>query len=241
MRDLRTPALALLLTFTTLGVGRGADDPRAILDAAIKAHGGDRLARTQKQIRTVKGTLVLETGKVPLGAEFTMQLPDRTRATFDLEPGGRKLHMLLVLNGKQGWGVSAGVVRDLTPGELDDLREDSYDAWVETLWPLRDKAFRLMPLPETKINDRPAVGIKVAREGHGDVALFFDKQSHLLVRRARAGKSAKESVYSDFKEFDGLKLPTHVVETKDGKKTTELTITGYRFPERLDESLFAKP
>ena len=130
---------------------------------------------------------------------------------------------------------------------LKELREENYAHWLTTLLPLKkETSLKLTPLPETKVNGKPAVGVKVSAEGRPDVSLYFDKKSHLLVKSERktmeAGESIlKEDIYSTYKEFDGVRLPTKIERWSGGKKISEITTAGYHFPRKLDESTFAKP
>ena len=53
---------------------------------------------------------------------------------------------------------------------------------------LEDKTFELSPMGETKIEDRPARGVRVVMKGQPDVSLFFAKDSGLLVKVDRRGQ-----------------------------------------------------
>jgi hypothetical protein len=239
--------VALLFVLASAGFGRAADaDPRALVDQAIRAHGGNRLAKAQTAVRELKGSMMLGTGEVPFTAEMATQLPEKLRATFDVDAGGQKLQMILVVNGNRGWRSAGGAVADLTPLELAELREEAYISWVETLLPLRDTAFQLAALPEVKVDGKPALGVKVSRQGYVDLELYFDKDSHLLVKVARKTREAgravtKERVFAEPKAFDGLRLPSKVQDFTDGRKVAEATVTGYKFPSKVDDNQFAKP
>jgi hypothetical protein len=64
-----------------------------------------------------------------------------------------------------------------------EAKEQAHAGWVATLAPLKDaKRFTLATLGEIKVEDKPALGVKVSRQGPRDVDLYFDKRSGLLVR-----------------------------------------------------------
>jgi len=240
--------LALLLA---AAVPLRADDRAAalaVVEEAIKAHGGaEALAKTQTVVRKLAGQMTVAGKDVLFAEEYTAQLPDRWRVEAELRPGDQKLRILIVVNGDKGWQSTGGPVTEMTPERLKEVREDGYARWLSTLLPLKkDSSFELALLPEQKVNDEPAVGVKVSRKGHGDVALYFDKKTRLLVKVARqveeAGQSlAGDAVYSGYKDFDGVKLPTRVVQSLDGKKKVEITEAAYKFPRKIDEATFAKP
>ena len=53
--------------------------------------------------------------------------------------------------------------------------------YLSQVLPLTDKTYPLTGAGEAKVNDRPAVGVKVTARGHRDVTLYFDKESGLLL------------------------------------------------------------
>jgi hypothetical protein len=225
----------------------GPETARGLLDQAIQAHGGaDQLVRARQLIRSAQGEITYAGSTVPFRGEVHLHFPDQARFTFDLGPEGQKLSMVFVINRDKGWQAGSGATRDLTKQELEEFREEAYAIGVTTLLPLRNKSFELTLLPETRIGDNPAVGLKVSSKGHADVKLYFDKRTHLLVkaeRRAREGglDVDKETFFSEPKDFDGPKLPARIVEFSGGKKTADVRITAYRFPARVDENAFSKP
>ncbi len=51
----------------------------------------------------------------------------------------------------------------------------------------------------------------------------------------------KEYLFSEPREFEGITRATKQVELASGKKITELSITSFQFPGRVEENTFAKP
>ncbi len=175
--------------------------------------------------------------------EMMWNLPNQWRDAVEIE---KTLHFTMAVNGDKGWQSIGGMVSDLGPERLKELREEIYILGLETLLPLKKDGVELTPLPEIKVNGQSAVGVKAASKGHADAKLYFDAHSHLLVKIERNSDEAgvslvKEYLFGGHKEFDGVVLPTRVVETLDGKKASELTSASYKFPSKPDESAFAKP
>jgi hypothetical protein len=248
MRDFPRLALALVLVIVP-SAGR-ADEPadaQAILDRALKAHGGaEAFARTRQLIRTVSGSMSFLGKDLPFTAEETMDLPGRFRAAYELSVGGQKYPLTLVIDGNRGWRATGGMVLDLAAEELQELKEEIYVWWLATLAPLKDKSFALAPVPDAQVEGKPAAGVKVTRLGHEDVRLFFDKGSGLLVKIERRGKEmgaivAKEYLFAGHKNFDGLLLPTKYVNVTNGKKIAEVSSISYRLPNRFEDGTFSRP
>src|SRR5262249_19531577 len=146
----------------------------------------------------------------PMKDEHVMQLPDRYRMEWELEAMNQKVLLLMVINGDKGWRLAGGAVQEIGKEEMTDAREELYVIWLSTLLPVKDKEFDLAPLPAIKVNGQDAVGVKVAKKGHPDVKLYFDKSTNLLVKVERRAREAgfvvnKEDVFSEHKSFDGIK------------------------------------
>jgi len=220
----------------------------AVIDKAIKAHGGeDAMARAQIAVRSATGKMSPFGKEVPFADEIHLQLPDRFRINLVMGSGDQKARFLLVVNGDKGWQSTGGMSMELGKERLEELLEEAYVFSLTTYLPLKkDNVFELATLPEIKVNDQPAVGVKVARKGRPDVKLHFDKQSGLLVRierRAREGGVLvdKEYIYSEHKEFDGIKMATKHIENVNGRKFSDVTVSSYKFPRQADEKWFDKP
>jgi hypothetical protein len=234
-------AFGLLLLLTR--ASRAADtDCRAVIDRAIKAVGGsERLAKYQAQTWKEKGTFYGEGGAQPYTGNYAVQWPDHFR--MDIEGV-----FTLVLNGDKGSFKEGGKVQEMTKEQLAQQKESQYAGWVTTLLPLKDTAFQLSSLGESKVGNRPVIGIKVAHPGHNDIKLYFDKEKDLLLRfdyrfkEARTGKEAEMVTFGgDFKEFAGLKFPTKIDMKRDGNKFLVAEILEVKPVEKLDPSIFAKP
>jgi hypothetical protein len=157
-----------------------------------------------------------------------------------------------VVNGDKVWmkfaGQEASAVDD--KDEIAEAKEAAHAGWVATLLPLlKEKDFTFSALGEVKVEDKPAVGVRVAHKGHRDVNLFFDKDKGLLVKTETVVKDlmgggqevTQDSILSDFKEVGGAKRAMKIVINRAGKKYVEADITEMEPKEKLDDSVFAKP
>jgi hypothetical protein len=242
--------LAALVVFLGSGAPAQGDDRDTavqIVARGIRAHGGEEsLARTKHMERRAKG-LTYAFGKgVPFTTKLALDLPERFRDVIEVNAPEAKSQITRVVSGKEGWQSAFGMTAEIPKDELGELREEAYVIWLMTLVPLRDPAFQLAALPEDRVSNQSAVGVKVSHAGHGDVRLYFSKQNGRLLkveRRAREGGLAanKEYFVNDTNDFQGARLPTKQTEFLNGQKSTELTVTGYDFPTELDAKLFARP
>jgi hypothetical protein len=246
MRTTLVPLLALGLVAGPLAAA-DRDTALAVIEQAIKAHGGaDALNKAQTAVRTSSGTTSLFGKDLAFSDEMTWQLPDRFRLAIEVGTGQDKTHLTTVVNPDKGWQTTGGMVMDLGPDRLEDLRDEAYALWLTTLTPLRKEGVELTPLPDAKAGSRSAAVVKVASKGHADVRLFFDKDTGLLLKLERSAREAgvmvdKEYLYSDHKDFDGVKLPTKLQELINGKRYIDLTNISYKFPRTVNDAVFARP
>ena len=218
-------------------------DGRALVDKAIKAAGGaDKLAKHQSGTFKGKGTYYGMGDGLPFTAKYSMQLPNK----FKMEIEGV---FTLVMNGDKGWISSSGDTKEMSKEELAAQKSDHRAGYIAMLVPLKDKAFTLAMLPEAKVDDKAAVGIKVTRKDYPEVKLYFDKKTHLLVKSEFPSKVAEEKFkdvmasmyYTNYKEIDGAQVPTHLVMKRDGKLFVEADVADMKAVGKLDDSVFAKP
>jgi hypothetical protein len=233
-------AAGLVLAFS--GALR-AEEPKEIIDKAIKAAGGEeKLAKFKAHTWSAKGTYYGAGDGMPYTAEYAVQFPDKIRVEI-------KNVFTLVLNGDKGWMKMGENAEEMNADQLTEQKEQQHAGYVASLLPLKDKAYTLTALGDSKVGDRPVVGVKVSSKGHRDVNLYFDKDTNLLAKgewtvkaMEEGGKEvAQETLYSDYKDVDGAKVPMKVALNRDGKKYVESENSDVKVAEKLDDSLFGKP
>jgi hypothetical protein len=237
-------ALAATVLFAAAGPAQAEEAPAAILDRAIKAHGGEAaLTKALVCSRSETGAQGRPGKELTFTREVVRSLPGRVRWTTEVR---KRLKIIVVLNGDKGWERVGGPPVELNKQRLEELREVAYVDWVATLVPLKKAGFTLSALPEAKVDGQPVVGLKAARPGHADCNVFFFKSTGLLAkisrRVSRAGAPAdEEHFFSDYKDFGGAKLPTKERTTINGQRFRELTVTGYKFLATVPAGQFDRP
>lgn len=224
------------------------DEAQAIIERAVKAHGGfDRLSRVHADRVKNKGVLIVNGRETPFVAETTVQLPDQFRNVLQLQ-GDRKTVFVQVLNGDKVYLTIDGQPQKVDENLTTELRETMRLNQAIRLVPLlTDKAYKLEPLGEVKVEDQPCLGVKASAKGRRDVRLFFNKESGLLVKTEHglddgAGKEAvQEEYYSDFEDVKGYKRPMKVAAYRNGKKIMQAEMTDVQYLDKVDDAEFTKP
>jgi hypothetical protein len=249
MRRYLTAVAAVGLVLTAAGRAGAQDEPRAIIEKAVKAYGGaDKLARLKAGYYTGKGTLQLM-GMAFACIETThLDQPNHFRTELKLNAGGVAITTVTAFDGKTAWTQVNGNNYEVPAGVADELKMALYIARAEMLTPLiEDKAFALSPLGEAQVDGKPAIGVKIAHAKHKDLELFFDKATGLLAKIAyvaldETGQAVKvERFHSDYQIFDGLMRPTQIKALRGGKEYVMVKITEYKILDKVDPNLFMKP
>jgi len=218
---------------------------KTLVEQAVEAHGGGAaLVRTKVFIRSAKGEITSFGARASVTLELTYQAPDKGRWAYELGAGGQKV--MLAVSGDKGIRFTGGAANQMTKQEMEDVIILTHFHHVIGLVPLLDGSHELTALPEAKVGDAPALGVKVAAKGKPEIKLWFDKKTNLLVKAERPGRQGgidvtNEYFFSDFKGFDGVKLPGKELEMLNGRKIAEWIISDYKFPQRVDEAMFTKP
>lgn len=227
-------------------------DARAIIDKALKAIGGEEKATKLKAaVWTAKGKVQ----GIEFRGTWSVELPHRSRVVVQLLAGGMsEIGYVGIMNGRQGWTFEYAFNREPSNKDLKEIDPENtgpfYAGSVEGLTTLRDNAFTLSVLKDGgEVGGRPVVGVRVIREDREPVHLYFDRDSGLLVKSAvlKRDRVHFETIYSDYKDFDGLKHPTKAAckmrqrPSSEPEPFMEYEITEFKWYEKLDDKLFEKP
>jgi outer membrane lipoprotein-sorting protein len=209
-------------------------DARKAVEAGIKAAGA---SSKKNPVVTWKGK-----GKfygmgsaIDYMGTWTEQLPDKKR--MEIENA-----FTLVVNGDKGWFND----QEMSKEQLEEQKEDMYADWVMRLTPLTNKDFTLSSLGESKVGDKPVVGVKVSHKGHRDVNLYFDKNSHLLAKMEHTlkqmGNDAKfEAIITDWATINGVKVPSKMTIKRNGDVYVEGEMSDYKILDKAPDKAFEKP
>ena len=113
---------------------------------------------------------------------------------------------------------------------------------------LKNKDYELSSLGESKVQDKPTVGVRVSRKGHKDINLFFDKDNGLLLKFEHRTTDFntmqevnEERIITEYQDKDGLKEPKKAVVNRDGKKYIDVEVVEVKYLDDIDDTQFSKP
>ncbi len=208
----RAAQVGLTLVLAVGGPLSAADDPRTIIQRAVKAMGGEeklslQVAQTMKfkarDLPALPGDLTME-------GEISSHTGGKHRFEAKIKILGQTMDMAEVVDGKEGWRCQDGKWQKMSAEEIANHQASDYPEKVASLIALlRNKEFKLEMLPETVVAKKPVFSIKVTRQGKPDVSLFFEKETGLLCKFAYKRKTGNkeeqhETILSDYRELDWI-------------------------------------
>jgi hypothetical protein len=248
---MRTSVMASLLVGGLLlaaSSARAGDDAFAVLEKAIKAHGGAANLDKQHALRTKsKGTLE-GLGGLAFTEEATIQQPDQLKSVVKIEVNGMNIDINTVFNKDKGWIKVKDQLMDMDEKLVNEMKETLFSMSMGRLTNLKDKKYEVSLVGDDKVEGKEVTCILVASKGHRDIRLFFDKKTGLLAKMAHQALDAQsgqevseERIIHEYMEIDGKQVPKKVTVNRDGKKFVEAEVLEVTSVDKVDDSEFAKP
>jgi hypothetical protein len=170
----------------------------------------------------------------------------RRESEVESNEGARKF--IMVLGGDKGWMKFGDEPREMEGDMLANWKRNAYlEILPMTLVPLKGKGYKLEAAGETKVDDKPAVGVKVTGSDDKDFTIFFDKDSGLPVKVVarvagfQGNEFTQETTFKDYKDFDGIKKATKVESKRDGENFAKSEITEFKVLDKVDDKTFSEP
>ena len=229
--------------------GRAGDDKEAaaIIDKAVKAHLGKEKKSSGAYRGKNKGTLFILGQELEFTQEIALQLPGKFKETMDLTIMDKKITVKTVFDGKQGWIRAGDKDVPVTKEILEEFKSAADMIAIAQGVFVKDKSIKLSLLGEVQVNGKPALGVKVSKKGK-EINFYFDKKTGLTAkveRRTRDFMSGQEvteeRIITEYQKVSGRPAPKKVVVQRDGKKFLEAEVVETQFPEKVEDSEFAKP
>ncbi len=224
---------------------RGQDDARDVIKKSISAVGGSEKIDKYKGLRSsARGTAQMSGIAVELTSQTTIALPDRMKIVARYQALGSTFNLEQKAVGDKVTATLNGNPLPLSAAQIAEVKAAFVRTEILRLTPLlAGKDYTLKALGTSKLAGKEYVGVSVSGRGVKDLRLYFDKGTSLLSRYEVACQSGRKVVMrvatlSDYKETLGLKRPTRMVVTLDGKKIMDVTTTEEKLFEKIDEAEF---
>jgi hypothetical protein len=201
----------------------------------VKAVGGGR-ALAKIQTLTLEGTFRSDDGK---SGTYTLDTKLPNRYYSELRVGERNL--IEAYNGKSAWHQNvAGELGTLVGPEGMQL-EAAALYYNSRLLNLKKSKIALAIAGHAQVRGRDALQVEITTATGVKRQVFFDPQTHLIVKEAATvGGVEEEILYDDYGAVDGVKLP-HKIELHRGGDKYDISVTRAAINGTVGERVFDFP
>ncbi len=226
--------LAFLSVFGGVSPAKGQEAGK-ILEQYVRAAGGGR-ALSKIQTLTIEGTFNTDDGKSGTYT-FDTKLPNRYYTELLL--GDRNL--IEAYNGKSAWRRNAaGEIGTLVGPEGMQL-EAAAQVYNSRLVNPKKSKIALAFVGHAQVRGKDALQIELTTATGMKRQIFFDPQTHLIVKEAAtAGGIEEEILYDDYRTIDGVKL-AFKIELHRGSDKYDIGVTRAAINGTIGERVFDFP
>jgi len=213
---------------------RAQEEPGKIVEQYTKAAGGKALSRIQTL--SIEGTFTSDDGKT---GTYTLDTKLPNRYYSELLVGDRNL--IEAYNGKSAWHQKAdGELATLVGPEGMQL-EAAAQFYNSRLLNLKKNKITLAFVGHAQVRGRDTLQLQVTTATGVKRQVFFDPQTHLIVKEAATvGGVEEEILYDDYRTVDNVKLP-HKIELHRGNDKYDINVTRAAINGTVGERVFDFP
>jgi len=229
------PALASWLAALIAAMPAHGQDAEKIVEQYIKAQGG---AKTLSKVQTVvlEGTLTNADGKSGTYT-FDTRLPNRYYSELIIDDK----NVIEAYNGKSAWHQTpSGELNTLVGVEGAQL-EAAGLYYNSRLVNAKKNKLGLAFVGHAQVRGKDALQVEVTTPSGLKREIFFDLQTHLILKEAAAvGGIDEQIVYDDYRPVAGLKLP-YEIELHRGNDSYDIAVTRAAINATVGERVFDFP
>src|SRR5438552_8590506 len=230
-------SIALIALILTAGMhpARAQDEPGKIVEQCVKAAGGSK-ALGRIQTLTLEGTFTSDDGKT---GTYTLDTKLPNRYYSELLTGDKNLSE--AYNGKSAWHQKAdGELATLVGPEGMQL-EAAAQYYNSRLLNLKKNKITLAFVGHAQVRGRDTLQLQVTTATGVKRQVFFDPQTHLIVKdAATVGGVEEEILYDEYQTVDNVRLP-HKIELHRGNDKYDINVTRAAINGTVGERVFDFP
>ncbi len=235
MKKLVITTLAILVIASMNFVqAQSLDD---VLKKHFKAVGQDKLVAAKTYYMKAK----LSQMGMDLPMEMKMKRPNKFRVEMEMQ--GQK--MIQAFDGEKGWMIAPWISPDPQVLEGDQLKQAMEQADFEgELYNYKQKGSSVDFVGKVNADGKEAYKIKLTSKDGSVKNYFIDAKTNLIFKvKAKISAGGQEievdQLLSDYKDFDGIKMPTKM-ESKTPMGNVSITVIEFKINEKFDDSVFGQ-
>ena len=212
-----------------------AQDPQKIVDQYIKAVGGSKNLSKAKTV-TIEGTFQTPDGKT---GTYTLdtRLPNRYYSELVLGD----ISLIEAYNGKSAWHRAANGEFSTLVGADGTQLEAAGQYYNSHLVDFKKNKIGIGFAATSKVRGKDALELEITTMTGVKRHVFFDSQSHLVVKEAATiGGIEQQILYDDYRTVSGVKIP-YKIELHRGADAYDITVTRAEVNAAVGERVFDFP
>jgi hypothetical protein len=231
----RLPAILIALLLACVALPTHGQEAGKIVDQYVKAAGGGR-ALAKIQTLTLEGTFTSDDGK---SGTYTLDTKLPNRYYSELLVGEKNL--IEAYNGKSAWHQNATGELGTLVGPAGMQLEAAAQYYNSRLLNLKKSKIALAFAGHGQVRGGDALQVEITTATGVKRQVFFDPQTHLIVKEAATvGGVEEEILYDDYGTVDGVKLP-HKIELHRGNDKYDISVTRAVINGTVGERVFDFP
>src|SRR5580693_993814 len=229
--------LTLLVSFLAFSSGPAqAQDPAKIVSDYLKASGGAK-ALSKIQTLTLEGSFTNPADGKSGTYTFDTKLPNRYYSELLL---GDK-NVIAAYNGKSAWHQTAAGELATLLGQEGQQLEAASSYYNSRFLNLKKNKLALAFVGHAQVRGKDTLQIELTTATNMKRQVFFDPQTHLIVKESAAvGGINEEILYDDYRTVDNVKLP-YKIELHRGPDVYSIDVTRAAINGTIGERTFDFP
>src|ERR1700688_1480514 len=228
-------ASAAALLFLAFAASSYAQDPQKVVDQFIKAAGGSKALAKARTV-LIEGSFQSPDGKT---GTYTLNTRLPNRYYSELVAGADS--WIEAYNGKSAWHRTANGEYTTLVGAEGNQLEAAGQYYNSHLIDAKKNKIGIGFAAFSKVRGRDALEIEATTMTGVKRHVFFDPQTHLIVKEAgTVGGVDQEILYDDYRPVSGLKIP-HKIELHRGVDAYNITVTRSEVNGTVGERVFDFP
>jgi hypothetical protein len=231
-----TQASLVALSLISLPAYAQAQDPAKIVSDYLKASGGAKTL-SKIQTETLEGSFTNPADGKPGTFTLDTKLPNRYYSELLL---GDK-NVIEAYNGKSAWHQTASGELATLLGQEGQQLEAASSYYNSRFLNLKKNKLALAFVGHAQVRGKDALQIELTTATNMKRQIFFDPQTHLIVKEsATVGGIPEEILYDDYRSVDNVKLP-YKIELHRGPDVYTIAVSRAAINATIGERTFDFP
>lgn len=216
---------------------------KEIVAAAVAAHGGiERLKAVKNVVADMQVTIHTPMGAMDMKVVLHQVYPDKMRQDINTPQGETSI----VFDGEAAFAMSQMGTQPLPPEMTTSLKNAIFRDTVPLLVHLTQNDVPVQYAGTEEVDGKPA-SVLLAKQPSGEMLkVSISEDTHYVVKLAfreteQGVTMERETMFSDFRDVEGVKFAFHVVQNVNGELYTNNRVNSVKLNTELDESLFEVP